>query len=54
MEWGRVHITPEIEDEREAKDVNLGFEGSNSNGHGKEMAKAHRDDSQNLMKVRDQ
>jgi hypothetical protein len=69
MEWGRVQITPEIEDEREGKDVNLGVEGSNSNGHGKEMdkeghmmkiierlqreAKAHRDDSRKLMKVRD-
>jgi hypothetical protein len=69
MEWGRVQITPEIEDEREGKDVNLGVEGSNSNGHGKEKdkeghimkiierlqreAKARRDDSRKLMKVRD-
>jgi hypothetical protein len=70
MEWGKVQFTPEIEDEREAKDVNLGVEGLNSNGHGKEMdkeghmmkiieglqreAKERRADSQNLMKVRDQ
>ena len=69
MEWGKVQFTPEIEDEQEGKDVNLGVEGSNSNGHGKEMdqegnmikiierlqreAKAHRDDSRKLMKVRD-
>jgi hypothetical protein len=69
MEWGKVQITPEIEDEQEGKDVNLGVEGSNSNGHGKEKdkeehimkileglqreAKAHRDDSRKLMKVRD-
>ena len=39
MEWGRVQITPEKEDERKGKDVNLGVEGSNSNGHGKEMDK---------------
>jgi hypothetical protein len=39
MEWGKVQITPEIEDEQEGKDVNLGFEGSNSNGHGKEKDK---------------
>jgi hypothetical protein len=70
MEWGKVQITPEIEDEQEGKDVNLGVEGSNSNGHGKEKdkeehimkileglqreAKAHRDDSRKIMKVRDQ
>jgi hypothetical protein len=69
MEWGKVQFTPEIEDEREGKDVNLGVEGSNSNGHGKEMdkeghmmkiieglqreAKEHRADSRKLMKVRD-
>jgi hypothetical protein len=39
MEWGRVQITPEIEDEQEGKDVNQGVEGSNSNGNGKEMDK---------------
>ena len=32
-----MQFTPEIEDEQEGKDVNLGVEGSNSNGHGKEM-----------------
>jgi hypothetical protein len=69
MEWGKVQINPEIEDEQEGNDVNLGVEGSNSNGHGKEKdkeehimkileglqreAKARRDDSQKLMKVRD-
>jgi hypothetical protein len=69
MEWGKVQFTPEIEDEREGKDVNLGVEGSNSNGHGKEMdkeghmmkiieglqreAKERRADSRKLMKVRD-
>ena len=69
MEWGRVQITPEIEDEQEGKDVNLEVKGQNSNGHGKEKdkeehimkileglqreAKAHRDDSRNLMKIRD-
>jgi hypothetical protein len=39
MEWGKVQITPEIEDEQEGKDVNLGVEGLNSNGHGKEKDK---------------
>jgi hypothetical protein len=69
MEWGRVQITPEKEDERKGKDVNLGVEGSNSNEHGKEKdkeehimkileglqreAKARKDDSRKLMKVRD-
>jgi hypothetical protein len=69
MEWGRVQITPEIEDEQEGKDVNLGVEGSNSNGHGKEMGKeehmmqlierlqkdaqARLADSRKLMKIRD-
>jgi hypothetical protein len=69
MEWGRVQITPEIEDEREGKNVNMGIEGSNSNGHGKERdkeehmmqlieklqkdAQARLADSQKLMKIRD-
>jgi hypothetical protein len=69
MEWARMQIIPEMEDEQEGKDVNLGFEGSNSNGHGKEMdkeghmmkiieglqreAKEHRAESQKLMKVKD-
>jgi hypothetical protein len=69
MEWEKVMIASETGDEREGKDVNMGVEGSNSNGHGKEKdkegnimkiieglqreAKARRDDSRNLMKVRD-
>jgi hypothetical protein len=69
MEWERVQITPEMEDEREGKEVNLGVDGSNSNGHGKEMdkeghimkileglqreAKERRADSRKLMKVKD-
>jgi hypothetical protein len=69
MEWGKVQFTPEIEDEQEGKDVNLGVEGSNSNGHGKEMdkeehmmqlierlqkdAQARLADSRKLMKVKD-
>ena len=64
-----MQITPEIEDQQEGKDVNLGVEGSNSNGHGRELdkevhmmklieifqkyAQAHRADSRKLMKVRD-
>jgi hypothetical protein len=39
MEWEKVMITSETGDEREGKDVNMGVEGSNSNGHGKEMDK---------------
>jgi hypothetical protein len=69
MEWGRMPIIPEMEDDQEGKDVNQGVEGSHSNGHGKEMdkeghmmkiieglqreAKERRFDSQKLMKVRD-
>jgi hypothetical protein len=69
MEWGKVQSTPEIEDEQEGKDVNLGIEGLNSNGHGKEKdkeghimkiieglqreAQDRRADSRKLMKVRD-
>jgi hypothetical protein len=37
-----VQITSETEDEREGKDVNLGVEGTNSNGHGKEIDKEGR------------
>jgi hypothetical protein len=64
-----VQITSETEDEREGKDVNLGVEGTNSNGHGKEIdkegcmmkliekfqkdAQVRRADSRKLMKVRD-
>jgi hypothetical protein len=39
MEWEKVMIASKIGDEREGKDVNMGVEGSNSNGHGKEMDK---------------
>jgi hypothetical protein len=69
MKWGKVQFTPEIEDEQEGKDVNLGVEGSNSNGHEKEKGKeehmmqlieilqkdaqAHLADSRKLMKVKD-
>jgi hypothetical protein len=69
MEWGRMPILPEMEDDQEGKDVNQGVEGSHSNGHGKEMdkegrmmkiieglqreAKEHRADRRKLMKVRD-
>jgi hypothetical protein len=35
MEWEKGQITPETEDEQEGKEVNLGIEGLNSNGHGK-------------------
>jgi hypothetical protein len=64
-----VQIASNSENEREGRKVNLGFEGSNSNGQGKEMdkeghmmkiieilqkdAQAHRADSRKLMKVRD-
>jgi hypothetical protein len=34
-----VQIASETEDERVGRDVNLGIEGSNYNGHGKEMDK---------------
>jgi hypothetical protein len=69
MEWEKVMIASETGDEREGKDVNMGVEGSNSNGNGKAKdkeghimkiieglqreAKAHRSDSRKLMKVRD-
>jgi hypothetical protein len=64
-----VYIASNSKNEREERNVNLGVEGSNSNGQGKEMDKeGHmmkiieilqrdaqdcRADSQNLMKVRD-
>jgi hypothetical protein len=64
-----VWIASNSENEREGRNVNLGVEGSNSNGQGKEMdkeghmmkiierlqkdAQARRDDSRKLMKVRD-
>jgi hypothetical protein len=69
MEWEKGQITLETEDEQEGKEVNLGIEGLNSNGHGKEKdkeghimkiieglqreAKARRVDSRKLMKFRD-
>jgi hypothetical protein len=69
MEWEKVQIASETGDEREGKDVNMGVEGSNSSGHGKEKdkeghimkiieglqreAKALQANSQKLMKVRD-
>jgi hypothetical protein len=34
-----VQIASEIEDERVGRDVNLGVEGSNSNGDGRELDK---------------
>jgi hypothetical protein len=34
-----VQIAFDLEDEREGRDVNLGVEGSNSNGHGRELDK---------------
>jgi hypothetical protein len=70
IEMEEVEIASISESEREGRDVNLGVEGSNSNGHGKEMdkeghmmklieilqkdAQAHRADSRKLMRVRDQ
>jgi hypothetical protein len=69
MELEEVQIAFETKDEREGKDVNPGVEGTNSNGHGKEIdkeghmmklieklqkgAQARIDDSRKLMKIRD-
>jgi hypothetical protein len=69
MELKEVQIASETEDERVGRNVNLGVEGTNSNGHGKETdkeehmmklieilqkdAQAHLDDSRKLMKIRD-
>jgi predicted metallo-beta-lactamase superfamily hydrolase len=39
IEMEKVQVASEIEDERVGRDVNLRVEGSNSNGHGKEMDK---------------
>jgi hypothetical protein len=39
MELEEVQIASEIEDERVGRNVNLGVEGSNSNGHGRELDK---------------
>jgi hypothetical protein len=46
MQWEKVQISPETEDEREGRDVNVEVEGSNSNGHGKEM-----DKEEHMMKL---
>ena len=70
MEREKEMTASKTGDEREGKDVNMGVEGSNSNGHGKEKdkeghimkiieglqreAQARRADSRKLMKVRDQ
>jgi hypothetical protein len=69
IEMEEVLIASNSKNEREGRDVNLGVEGSNSNGHEREMdkkghmmkiierlqkdAQARRADSQKLMKVRD-
>jgi hypothetical protein len=39
IEIEEVHIASNSENEREGRDANLGFEGSNSNGHGRELDK---------------
>jgi hypothetical protein len=39
MEWEKVQIASETEDERVGRNANLGVEGTNSNGHGKETDK---------------
>jgi hypothetical protein len=46
MELEEVQIASETKDEREGKDVNLGVEGTNSIGHGKEIDKEGR-----MMKI---
>jgi hypothetical protein len=69
IEMEEVWITSNSENERGGRDVNLGVEGSNSNGHGRELdkeghmmkiierlqkdAQACRDDSQKLIRVKD-
>jgi hypothetical protein len=70
MELEEEQIASETEDERVGRNVNLGVEGSNSHGHGRELdkegyimkiieglqkdAQARRADSRKLMRVRDQ
>jgi hypothetical protein len=39
IEMEEVLISSNLENEREGRDVNLGVEGSNSNGHGRELDK---------------
>jgi hypothetical protein len=46
MEMEEVQISFKIEDERVGRDVNLGIEGSKSNGHGREL-----DKEGNIMKI---
>ena len=69
MELKEVQNASETEDERVGRNVNLGVEGTNSNGHGKETdkeehmmklierlqkdAQARLTDSRKLMKIRD-
>ena len=69
IEMEKVWIASNSENEREGRDVNLGVEGSNSNGHGRELdkeghmmkiierlqkdAQNHRVDSKKLMKAKD-
>jgi hypothetical protein len=70
IEMEEVRIASNSENESEGRDVNLGVEGSNSNGHRRELdkeghvikiierlqkyAQARQADSQKLMRVRDQ
>jgi hypothetical protein len=70
IEMEEVRIASNSENEREGRDFNLGVEGSNSNGHGRELdkeghmmkiieilqkyAQACRADSQKVMRFRDQ
>jgi hypothetical protein len=70
IQMKEVQIASKTEEERVGMDVNLGIEGSNSNGNRKEMdkeghmmklieilqkdAQAHRADSRNIMRVMDQ
>jgi hypothetical protein len=70
IEMEEVWIASNSENEREGRDVNLGVEGSNSNGHGRQLdkeghvmkiieilqkdAQARRFDSQNIMRFMDQ
>jgi hypothetical protein len=69
MELKEVQNASETEDEKVGRNVNLGVEGTNSNGHGKETdkeehmmklierlqkdAQAHLADGRKLMKIRD-
>ena len=46
MELKEVQIASETEDKRVGRNVNLGVEGTNSNGHGKET-----DKEENMMKL---